>query len=85
VPAGRTPNRGVRVPDTLWDAAKMAAAERGETVTDVVVRALDYYARSNGWAVDPVTALERLARLHAAGDLSDDEWRTVKRELLTRL
>lgn len=36
----KTPNRAVRVDDELWNAAKDAAGERGETVTDVVRRAL---------------------------------------------
>jgi hypothetical protein len=85
VPAGRTPNRGVRVSDAVWEAAKASAVERGETVTDVVVRALDHYARSSGWGVDPVTALERLARLHAAGAIPDDEWSRKRRELLDRI
>lgn len=77
--------RGVRVLDDLWDAAAEVAARRGETRTDVIVRGLDLYVRSNGWAVDPVTALERLARLRAAGALTDEEWREKKRELLDRI
>jgi hypothetical protein len=75
----------VRVGDPLWDAAKRVTAEQGETVTDVIVRGLDLYVRSRGYGVDPVTALERLARLHAAGLLPDDEWRTKRRELLDRI
>lgn len=39
------PARSVRVPDPLWEAAKVRAAERGETVTDVLVRALRRYVR----------------------------------------
>lgn len=39
----KTPVRSVRVPDGLWDAAKVRTAARGETVTDVVVRALNEY------------------------------------------
>lgn len=42
-----TPKRGVRVPDDLWDAAKRAAADNGETVTDVLVRALERYVREH--------------------------------------
>jgi hypothetical protein len=80
-----TPTRGIRVSDELWQAAKATAAEQGETVTDVVVRALDQYVRSHGWEVDPVTALERLGRLHAAGVLGDYEWRVIKRDLLARI
>ena len=40
-----TPKHGVRVPDELWQAALLKAQERGETVTDVVVRALQRYVR----------------------------------------
>lgn len=39
----KTPARSVRVPDPLWNAAKARAAERGETVTDAVIRALQEY------------------------------------------
>ena len=39
------PVRTVRVPDELWEAVKRAAADRGETVTDVVLRALERYVR----------------------------------------
>ena len=38
-----TPARSVRVGVDLWNAAKTRAAERGETVTDIVVRALREY------------------------------------------
>jgi hypothetical protein len=40
-----TPARSVRVGVDLWNAAKARAAARGETVTDVVVRALRDYVR----------------------------------------
>lgn len=40
-----TPNRTVRVPDDLWEAVKRKAADRGETVTDVILRALRRYLR----------------------------------------
>jgi hypothetical protein len=40
-----TPARSVRVGEALWSAAKARAAERGETVTDVIVRALREYVR----------------------------------------
>jgi predicted HicB family RNase H-like nuclease len=40
-----TPKHGVRVPDELWEAAKKAASDQGETVTDVIVRALKRYVR----------------------------------------
>jgi hypothetical protein len=41
----RTPARAVRVPEDLWKAAQAKAEERGETVTDVIRRALDRYVR----------------------------------------
>lgn len=37
------PHRTVRVPDELWEAAKRIAADRDETVTDVIIRALERY------------------------------------------
>lgn len=39
------PARSIRVPDDLWQAAKERAAERGETVTDVLIRALRRYVK----------------------------------------
>lgn len=38
--------RAIRVPDDLWQAALAAADKRGETVSDVVRRALQRYVRS---------------------------------------
>jgi predicted DNA binding CopG/RHH family protein len=47
-PRDDNPARAVRVPDPLWDAAKARAAERGETVSDLIRRALQrYVARSD--------------------------------------
>ncbi len=40
-----TPNRTVRIPDELWEAVKKKASDRGETITDVVIRALKRYVR----------------------------------------
>jgi len=73
------------VSDELWTEAKRTAADQGETVTDVITRALDSYVRSHGYGVDPVTALERLARLHAAGEIPEAEWHRKRRELLDRI
>ena len=42
-----TPHRSVRVPDELWEAAKRAAADNGETLTDVILRALKRYVREH--------------------------------------
>lgn len=41
----KTPKHGVRVPDDLWQAVKEKARRRGETVTEVVIRALRRYLR----------------------------------------
>lgn len=41
----KTPKHGVRVPDDLWQAVKVKAKQRGETITDVVLRALIRYLR----------------------------------------
>lgn len=35
--------RTVRVPDDLWEAAQKAAEAKGETVSDVIRRALEQY------------------------------------------
>lgn len=37
--------RSIRVSAPLWDAAKAKAAERGETVSDVIRRALERYIK----------------------------------------
>lgn len=73
------------MPDDVWDPAQEVAAEYDETVTHVIVGALRRYARTRGWDLDPVTTIERLARLHAAGILPDDEWTAKRRELLDRI
>jgi len=38
-----TPSRNIRIPDDEWEAAKRAAAERHETISIVVRRALREY------------------------------------------
>lgn len=43
-----TPNRTVRVPDDVWHAAMRIANDRGENVTDVIMRALRRYVREFG-------------------------------------
>ncbi len=45
-PRPGNPARAIRVEDELWKAAQAKAAERGETVSDVVRRALERYVRS---------------------------------------
>jgi negative regulator of replication initiation len=41
----KTPLRNVRVDDQLWQASKAKAAEQGETVADVLRRALEAYTQ----------------------------------------
>jgi predicted HicB family RNase H-like nuclease len=40
-----TPLRAVRIPDKVWSAAQAKAAQRGESVSDVIRRALERYAK----------------------------------------
>lgn len=42
-----TPKRSVRVEESLWRAVQRIAADRGETVTDVIIRALKRYVRDH--------------------------------------
>lgn len=42
---GRIPLRTLRVPDETWDAAKVIAKDRGETVTAVMREALERYVK----------------------------------------
>lgn len=41
----KTRKHGVRVDDELWEAALKKARERGETLTEVIIRALKAYLR----------------------------------------
>ena len=43
--APKTPLRNVRVSDDLWNAAMAMAEQRGETLSDVIRRALERYAK----------------------------------------
>lgn len=38
----------MRIPDEIWDTARRIAADRGENVTDVVIRSLRRYIREFG-------------------------------------
>lgn len=38
----------MRIPDEIWDTARRIAHDRGEHVTDVVIRALNRYIRDFG-------------------------------------
>lgn len=44
----KTPLRNIRIDDELWDAAKATAEKNGETVTQVIRRALSAYVKGNG-------------------------------------
>ena len=44
MPRGTT-LRNIRVADPLWSAARAVAKERGETLSDVLRRALEEYVR----------------------------------------
>ena len=41
-----TPLRNVRVADDLWQAAMSKALDRGETLSEVIRRALEKYVKS---------------------------------------
>lgn len=43
----KTPNRTIRVPDEVWDEARRVAADRGETLTEVIIKALKRYIREH--------------------------------------
>lgn len=43
--APKTPSRNVRVPDDLWDAAMSKALDRGESLSEVIRRALEKYVK----------------------------------------
>lgn len=43
--SGNTPRRTIRIKDPLWDAASEKATERGESVSDVIRRALERYVK----------------------------------------
>ena len=44
---GSIPNRAIRIPDDEWQAAQEAARTNGETVSEVVRRALRRYVKRN--------------------------------------
>lgn len=47
-----TPNRTLRIPDEVWDEMKRITADRGETITDVTLRAYLRYIREFGEDTD---------------------------------
>jgi antitoxin component of RelBE/YafQ-DinJ toxin-antitoxin module len=42
-----TTPRAIRIPDDLWENAKAATEANGDTVSDVVRRALERYVRAH--------------------------------------
>lgn len=44
-PRKDNPARAIRISDELWEKAKKRANEKGETVSEVVRRALERYVR----------------------------------------
>lgn len=40
-----TPRRSIRISEALWAAAQEKAAERGESVSDIIRRALERYIK----------------------------------------
>jgi hypothetical protein len=43
--APKTPTRTIRVPDDLWKAVQLKAADQGITVTSVIIKALEDYLK----------------------------------------
>lgn len=43
--APKTPSRNVRVPDDLWNDAMSKALDRGESLSEVIRRALEKYVK----------------------------------------
>lgn len=41
----KTPQRAIRIPDDLWQAAKAIARDRGETLSEVIRDALTDYVK----------------------------------------
>lgn len=39
------PNRGIRIPDSIWNPAKDEAKRRGESLAEAIRRFLDRYGR----------------------------------------
>lgn len=49
---GKTPIRNFRIPDALFRLAARIATKRGETLTDVVIRALEAYVKRHRRELD---------------------------------
>ena len=60
-----TPLRSVRVAEDVWQAAKAAAEANGETVTDVIVRALVAYSSPTGDDMTDISSPAALAQWRA--------------------
>lgn len=44
-----TPLRAIRISDEIWKGAQLEAHEAGETLTDVIRRALEAYVQEARW------------------------------------
>jgi len=42
-----TPHRTIRIESDLWDAAKEAAKERGDNLSDIIRKTLEQYVQDN--------------------------------------
>ena len=65
-----TPIRSVRVDDALWTRASETARERGETVTDVITRALSDYAATPPSYLDALRIIAQRIETETNGRLS---------------
>ena len=43
--APKTPTRTIRVPDDLWKAVQLKAADQGVTVTSIIIKTLEDYLK----------------------------------------
>lgn len=45
--APKTPQRTIRIPDKTWEAAKAAAEQRGDNLSEVIRKSLERYVKRN--------------------------------------
>lgn len=72
----KTKNRVVRVPDELWDAARDAAHERGDVLSEVIRESLRGYVANH--EAEPTTTYGAIARAQALV-AKDPDWHNVTR------
>ena len=77
----KTPQRTVRVPDEVWDAAKAKATKRGDNLSDVIRRALQQYAGLNPDRTTPLRELreQRGLTVDAMALLAECDKATISR------